>query len=66
MYRSNAVRWIKEQAEEIPPPDPKTAENTSEPDEVIELDEMFHYVKKSVDRNKGKCVHNSCRDTESS
>ena len=46
MSKANAVRWIKERAEKIPEPDSRTAEKTSEAVEVIELDEMFHYVKK--------------------
>ena len=46
MSRSNAVRWIKERATELPPPDPDTAENTTEPVDVMELDEMFHFLKK--------------------
>jgi transposase-like protein len=46
MSRSNAVRWIKERAAKLPPPDAKTAENTTTPIDVIELDEMFHFIKK--------------------
>lgn len=46
MSRSNAVRWIKERAAKMPPLDPETAENTEEPVAVIELDEMFHFIKK--------------------
>jgi transposase-like protein len=46
MDRSNAVRWIKERTAQMPPPDLKAAENTQEPVEVIELGEMFHFVKK--------------------
>lgn len=45
MSRDNAVRWIKERAAKLPEPDPATGEN-SEPVEVIELDEMFHFIKK--------------------
>jgi transposase-like protein len=47
MSRSNAVRWIKERAAKLPEPDPKTAENTPEPVDVSELDEMFHFLKKT-------------------
>ena len=46
MSKANAVRWIKERAAQLPEPDIQTAENTAESVEVIELDEMFHYVKK--------------------
>lgn len=46
MARSNAVRWIKERAAELPLANPQEAENTSERVEVIELDEMFHFIKK--------------------
>jgi len=46
MSRSNALRWINRRADEIPPPNPETAANTAEPVDVIELDEMFHFVKK--------------------
>jgi transposase-like protein len=46
MYRSNAVRWIKELANRIAGPDTAAAENTSAPVDVIELDEMFHFIKK--------------------
>jgi hypothetical protein len=46
MARSNAVRWIKERAAALPEPDPQTAEKTTDPVEVIELDELFHFVKK--------------------
>lgn len=53
MSRSNAVRWIKERAAELPEPDPQTAEN-SEPVEVIELDEMFHFTKKKNKPKQGR------------
>jgi len=46
MSKANAVRWIKERAAKMPEPDSRTAEKTSEAVEVIELDEMFHFVKK--------------------
>ena len=46
MSKANAVRWIKERAAKTPEPDAQTAEITIEPVEVIELDEMFHFVKK--------------------
>jgi transposase-like protein len=46
MDKSNVVRWIKERTAAMPEPDIMTAENTSEPVDVIELDEMFHFVKK--------------------
>jgi len=46
MSRSNTIRWIKERGAKIAEPNPKTAENTTEAIEVIELDEMFHFVKK--------------------
>ena len=46
MSKANAARWIKERAEEIPEPSPETAENTDEPIDVIELDELFHFIKK--------------------
>lgn len=46
MSKANAVRWIKERAAKIPEPDKETAENTTEPIDIIELDEMFHFVKK--------------------
>ena len=46
MSKANAVRWIKERADQLPPPNLETAENTTEPIDVIELDEMFHFVKK--------------------
>jgi transposase-like protein len=46
MSKANAVRWIKERAAKMPEPDPRTAENTTEPVDIIELDELFHFVKK--------------------
>jgi transposase-like protein len=45
MSRSNVVRWIKERADKLPEADPTTAENST-PVDIIELDEMFHFVKK--------------------
>jgi hypothetical protein len=62
MSRSNAVRWIKERAKSLPEADPKTAEH-GESVEVIELDEMFHFTKKRINFNKGKCLHNACSET---
>ena len=44
MSRSNAVRWIKERAVELPPPNLKTAENTTVPIDVIELDEIWRFM----------------------
>jgi transposase-like protein len=41
MSKANAVRWIKERTAKLPEPNAETAENTSEPVEVIELDELF-------------------------
>jgi transposase-like protein len=46
MSKANVLRWIRERAKELPPPDMSTAENTAEPVEAIELDEMFWYLKK--------------------
>ena len=46
MSKANVVRWIKERAAKESDPNGQTAELTIEPVEVIELDEMFHYVKK--------------------
>ena len=46
MARSNAVRWIKERADRLPASDPETAQNTTESVDVIELDEMFHFLEK--------------------
>jgi transposase-like protein len=46
MSKANVVRWIKERVDALPPPDPHAAENTTEPLDVIELDEMFHFLKK--------------------
>ena len=46
MSKSNVVRWIKERAEELPQADKSAAENTPKPVEVIELDELFWYLKK--------------------
>jgi transposase-like protein len=47
--RSNAVRWIKERASKLPEKAPDAAEN-SEPVDVIELDEMFHFIKKKSEQ----------------
>lgn len=57
MSRSNAVRWIKERAAELLPPNPQTAENTEELVEVIELDEMFHFIKKKELTNTKENVY---------
>jgi hypothetical protein len=46
MSKANVFRWIKERAAKLASPDSKNAENTIEPVETIELDELFHYVKK--------------------
>jgi transposase-like protein len=46
MSKSNVFRWIKERAVESPQPDESTAETTAKPVEVIELDELFWYLKK--------------------
>ena len=46
MSKANVLRWIRERAEKLPPVDPKTAESTTTPVDVIELDELFHYIKK--------------------
>jgi transposase-like protein len=49
MACSNAARWIKECAAEIPEPNTHSAENTDQPVEVIEFDELFHFIKKRID-----------------
>jgi transposase-like protein len=49
MSRSNVVRWIKERAAELPEADPTTAENSA-PVDIVELDEMFHFIKKKSGR----------------
>jgi hypothetical protein len=46
MSKANAVRWIKERAAQISERNGETAENTTEPVDIIELDELFHFVKK--------------------
>lgn len=46
MSKANVFRWIKERAEKLPQAEATTAENTTKPVEVIELDELFWYVKK--------------------
>lgn len=54
MDRSNAVRWIKERTADMPEPDASAAGNTAEPVDVIELDEMFHFVKKKKTPKRGR------------
>ena len=46
MSKANVVRWIKEREEKVAEPNGQTAETTEKPVEVLELDEMFHFVKK--------------------
>jgi len=46
MSKSNVFRWIKERAEDLPQADASSAENTMQPVDVIELDELFWYLKK--------------------
>jgi transposase-like protein len=46
MSKSNVFRWIKERAEKLPQPDLSAAESTTKPVEVIEVDELFWYLKK--------------------
>lgn len=48
MSKSNVFRWIKEEAEQIPEPEPTTSE-TAECVDVIELDELFWFVGKKGD-----------------
>jgi transposase-like protein len=49
MSKANVFRWIKERAAKLASPESKNAENTMEPVETIELDELFHYVKKRAE-----------------
>jgi transposase-like protein/IS1 family transposase len=57
MSKSNVFRWIKQRATKIPEPNPETAENTEEPIDAIELDELFHFVKKKSDKETKENVY---------
>ena len=65
MSKANVVRWIKERAAQTPEPDDQRAEKAAEAVEVIELDEMFHFVKKRADRSERKYIRKPRGNAES-